>query len=798
MKTLLEELYENQEINYIYENYKWTPSMTQWKEIKENSVKKYGPNTIVFFQLWTFFECYFHDAYLTSKLVAQTLTSKNKNNPLAAPMAGSPVKPWYQKAQELVKLWYNVIIVEEIGVAGTKQFQRVITQTLTPWTSLDTIGSLEHNFVYSISGDSEELGISLLEVSSNEFFSISYKRKDLYKLKSFFSLYPPKEILYNGSELIESFPQVICNFLPYDSVSIPKENIPSKIKEKAIKNPQLYKSIQYLLWYVEEIHKSELSYVTELKEINPYQYFFLEDTTVKNLEILKNSQWYVENSLLYTIRKTRTSFGGRLLRNFLLKPLRDKKQILLRQEVVTYFIENEKITQSIYNLLYKIHDIERLASKIVSNRICPNDILALKESLEYIEQIRDILIQEKVPFILDQFIKKFPDIKEFLRTIEATLNPRGGVSSKDWNIINAGIDSYLDTLIQKTSGKEEWYEIYSKELEEEVGFKVKVSENSMGAYIEVDKKITEVPKDWKRIKMLKDYDRYETTKLVEFYRESFDAIHQRNQLEYTLFQQLRIFCSGYITKIQRVSKMLAYIDVLLSFALLAQENNYTKPLLTNDTSLEIQEGRHPVIEKLCRFNKNDIEIQERKVHLITGPNMGGKSTYLRQTALIVLLAQIGSYIPASSSIIGIVDNIFTRIGASDNLTQGESTFFIEMKETSEILQKATNRSLVILDEVWRGTSTEEGEALSQAFIEYFRDTKIRTLFATHFHSLATIEGIENYFVEWKFNENGDIYFEHKIKKGSSTTSYGIEIAKLTGVPLEIIQRAYLIKEQKWN
>jgi len=813
LKTKLELLYENKDINHIYKKCKWTPTLEHWKKIKEESLEKYWQNTIIFYQVGTFYECYFHDAYLTSELVWQTLTSKSKKNPYAAPMSWSPKSAWYERAKKMVKFWYNVIIVDEIWIAWSKDFKREIVQILTPWTNLDIVWNTENNYLYSFYSEYNHISISILDLSSNEFYNTSYIVEDVDSLeryiKKLFSIYPPKEsisnklFLHNYWESLERYFtwSVIKRELISDYKNILKKHFEDIVLflEKKWEKITLC-SLWLILDYVQEIHNTDLLYLNEVSFIRPTDYFFLDEMTISNLEIFKTTDNTKENSLFNTINYTATSFWTRELKKSIIRPLIKKTLIDERLDSVTEIIKRDELFE-LTEILLQFNDLERIASKLSSKQCTPNDVILLSNSLKLLLPLKKLLVNYKSTYI-QKVNSKILTFSEVINLINAKLKEEGGVTSKEWNIINLWVSDELDELLNLTIDKDVFYSQYEERLKKETKISyLKISQNNLGAYIEVKKGTVSISKDWKRIKMLKDYDRYETPELIQFFRKTLDLINKRNIIEYKLFTELRIELSRYISQIQKVTKEVAKIDILFSHSILAKENKYVRPYLQENKNIDIKKWRHPIIEKLTNFTPNDILLKEdSSLHIITGPNMWWKSTYIRQFAIIMLLAQIWSYVPAESAILWITDWIFTRVWASDNLSQWESTFFVEMKETSNILRNITDKSLIILDEIWRGTSTSDGYALSQSICEYLLWKWTRTIFATHYHELNNLEQIyswvEVYHVSAKIDKLNTLIFEYKLKKWGTDKSYWIEIWKLAWLPEEIVKRATQLKKIK--
>ena len=806
MTTLLEELHKNKEIDEIYKNCKWTNTISHWRKIKEEYSLKYWINTIILFQVWTFFETYFHDAYLTSKLIWQTLTSKNKKEKYAPPMAWSPKFSFTEKIKKLLQHWYNVIVVEEVWTKTKNWFEREVTQILTPWTNLDNIWNLSSNFVYNFYyNNNKEIWISILDVSSNEFNITSLKNDEnlIKNIENLFYLFEPKEITINKN--INNINNLIY-FLNWYNQNLIEINYLWKCKfedfelDKTPEKIENQNSIVNILCYVNEIHKTNLKYINTYNSLNTKENFYLDSTTIKNLEIFKNNNWKKEYSLFNIINNTHTSFWARMLKQHIVMPLKNINLINQRLDWVEAFLNFEKEQEKIISILNQLDDIERLSSKLISNTCNPNHILSLKDSLIKIKELKKQLSNFNNDYILE-INWKIQYFEEIIKKIEKYLKETWGTSSKDWNIINFWINEELDHYIKLTDQDklENWYEKETEKIKTKLWFwYLKVWYNNLWPFIEV-KKNEKVPENWKKIKMLKDYDRYETEELINFYREQIEATSKRNLLEYKIFTKLRIELSSYINEIQITAKNIWLIDILISHSILAKNWNYSKPEIHEWMDILIEQGRHPVIEQITKFSENNtIFSPYKKLHIITWPNMGWKSTYIRQIALILLLSHIWSFTPSKASKIGLIDWIFTRVGASDNLSDWESTFFVEMKETANILNNANKRSFIVLDEIWRWTSNEDWYAISQSISEYIIENWFRTVFATHYHELSKLEllypKIENYHVDANIIDWENITFNHKVKKGSTNESYWIEIWELANLPKSIIQRAKQLKK----
>lgn len=814
-KTYLEELYSNEDINYIYHNCKWTETLSDWKRIKEESIIKYWLNTVIFYQVGTFFESYFHDAHLTSHIVWQILTSKNKSDPLSAPMSWSPVPKYLERVDKLLKAWYTVVIVEETWEQDKKKgFTRQITDIFTPWTNLDIKHNFENYYLYSLYYDDKTLWVSIVDITTNEFNVYSHltERENLTQiLEELVNLYPPKEIICNDL-LLETY---WYTYLKQKWYKVFKRELLNNLNEKiddyfwmntynTLKNNDEH-SLLYSIWmtlsYLEDIYQDTLKiYLNTFTYINPKDYFLLPSLTNKSLEVLKNINWYQNNSLFDIINRTKTPFGRRKLRHDLIKPLKNISLINERLDALSYLREQKSLIKALSSLFDKLSDLERISSKLVSPKITPSEILELANNLEIVGDIKTLISTTENSYIYNIWynLKYFNSIITWIRN---TLKEEGWISSKEGNIIKEDVNPRLKELIQLTDYHDKYYKDLETKLKEETWYSyLKVSETPLAwVYIEI-KRGNEPLEWWRRVKSLKEYDRYDTQELVDYYYSSLTALQERNKLEESIYQSLRLTLVKYISHFHDATKELAKLDVLLSHTLTSLSNNYVKPEINDSKDIYIEEWRHPIIEKVRSFIPNTLSLtKESSLHIISWANMWGKSTYLRQTALIVLLSQIGSYIPCKRWIIGIVDNIFTRVWASDNITEWQSTFYIEMLEAWYMINKATDKTLLIFDELWRWTSTEDWEALSKAICEYLSRKEIRTLFATHYHNLNYLEdryqNIESFYVETE-SKNKKIHFTHRIIKGKSFNSHGIEIAELAWLNWDILNIAYEIRTKQ--
>lgn len=827
---ILKEAYNTEDINKRFNNFKWTPMMLEWKKIRDYYMNLYGENTIVLYQVWTFYETYFYDAYVFSKLLNLSYTTKSSKDEFSANLCGCPIYVWLQKANTLLEHWFNVIIVSESWIAWNESFKREVTHILTPWTNLYTPNSKENYYVLALHKNLNKLGMSFLDITINDYKFIELDLKEELKIKNTILSFFPKEIIWNKEVKEDKFISKVLKelFLPeiliYDCKSNYEEILTNQLKQDlktifSIEDSNALVSSANVLKYIKETQQSELEFVNKISKINLEESILLDEITIKNLEIYKNNNWSSVNSLVNILDETVTPFWARMFRKLIIKPYKNVSKIKERLNTVEELFLNFNICNKLLEDLSKLGDIERIASRIGTSKCTPVDLIQLKESLKIIPSVKSTLEGTQTWF-LKQIKNNLNNLEEVIDLIENYLLEDVSINAKEGKLIRKWVSERLDDLITLTEEKEQWMKNQEEKLIKETGIEgLKITENNLGIYIEIKRlkkknetsewgDVTEhtaesynIPKDWEMARGLKSADRYVNEDLKKFFIKSLTATTERYRLEFDLFNQLRVEVAKYINEIQKNSKFLAHLDVFTNFAKLAKYYNYVKPTINNTNNLIIKKGRHPVIERLTWFIDNDTQLDENSFHLITGVNSGWKSTFIRQNALIVLLAQIGSFVPAESAEIGIVDWIFTRVGSTDNLSRKQSTFINEMVEISYILNNATYKSLVILDEVWSSTSFQDWLSLAQSISEYFIELKTRVLFATHYHELVEMinnyDNAKNYFVDfeikdWKFN------ISHKIISWASQRSYWVEVAELLWLKKEIIQKAKDIRMSKFN
>lgn len=811
-----------------------TPMMKQYA-----SIKKQYTDCILFFRLGDFYEMFLEDAEIGSRVLDITLTARNKGKDGAIPMCGVPFHASDAYISKLVKNGYKVAICEQIGTPQESQeiVERDVIRVVTPGTIVDEnmLENKSNNYVLALGIDRKRGAISLAyaDISTGDFIVKEYISKsqaiddNLFIVSKITDIYPSEVILendqYNNSSLIKLIRNSakINISKAIESKNNHKENleyIKNFFKVKSLEvfnidenNQAQLIAIRQLLEYLMYTQKDKLFHIKKIRNESNENSMQLDFGTINNLEIFySNRRKDISTnsfSLIETLDKTFTAMGGRLLKAWISNPLSNLKEIEERHRIVQEIKENHKLRNEIQSNLKNISDIERLVSKIGTNTANARDLIGLSSSLRLTIQLIEIAVESKIidkSRVNDLLI----DIEKVATIIESKIKEDPPVSIHVGGMIRENVDQTLDDIKESIKDSKEWISKLEETEKKSTGISsLKVGFNSVfGYYIEVSKtNISLVPGHYVRKQTLINSERYITDDLK--YREDIvlNAEEKINKIELEIFQKLLAELIDFTSRIQEAARIVAKIDALQCFATVAIENNYVKPKMLSaphfDTSLN--EARHPVIEKSIgqsEFTPNSTHFSKKDfIHLITGPNMAGKSTYIRQIALIQIMAQSGSFVPASEANISIVDGIFTRIGAGDAIAQGLSTFMVEMIETAKILNNATENSLIILDEVGRGTSTTDGLSIAKAVIEFIHNKiKAKTLFATHFHELTTMDqklkSLKNYHIE-AISTGTDIKFLHKVEKGGTDKSYGVEVAKLAGLPDEVINRAKEILDQ---
>lgn len=787
---------------------KETPLMKQYKEIKEQNQEN-----ILFFRLGDFYEMFFEDAVICSKELGITLTSRNKEKGQSVPLAGIPYHSAAGYISKLVAKGYKVAICEQVEAASEAKglVKREVVKVITPGTVIDTdyLDDKSNNYLLGIIIRENKAGISYLDITTGEFKVTQLEGKDIISqaINEIYKL-SPTEILVE-SRTLERFNEEFGDYKKLNEIVI---NPINKVKnaDEILKKYFNVISLEsygidrkelavdaggFVLEYVLELHKYNELPIQTISYDNRNNYLELNLATQKNLELVENTREKTNmGTLLWVLDKCKTSMGTRMLKKMIKNPLLKIDEIEKRQGDISYFIDEVLVREDVREGLKSIYDLERLIGKIILGTENARDMIAIKKSIKSSLEVIKILGTNQM-FTTD--IKK---LVEIYNLIETSIVEEPPFSVREGGMIKTGHNETLDELhtISK-SGKNYILEIEKKE-KGKTGIKtLKIKYNKIfGYFLEVSRANSHlVPEEYIRKQTLTNAERYITPELKEYESTILNAKGKIEGLEYDLLKEISAKLVGEIKLLQKLAFGLAYVDVIASLADIATKNNYVCPKIVEGYDLEIRSGRHPIVEKLIvgeDYISNDIILdEETKVIVLTGPNMAGKSTYMKQAALIILMAQMGSYVPASSATIGVVDKIFTRVGASDDLVSGQSTFMVEMSEVANIVNNATDKSFVILDEVGRGTSTFDGLSLASAITEYIHDNLgTKTIFATHYHELTELEFklkyLSNYRIEVS-EANDEVVFLREIVKGGADKSYGIEVARLAGLPSEILLKA---------
>jgi len=788
-----------------------SPMMRQYLEIKEQN-----KDCILFYRVGDFYEMFFEDAELASRELELTLTGKDCGLEKRAPMCGVPHHAVETYITRLVDRGYKAAIVEQLTDPSAKGLvERGITRIVTPGTLFDeAVERTENNYVLSLYRGDKSYGMAYLDATTGEFHYAEYRGYG--EFVSAFAAVHPKELLLceEETELIAAaqtaHPRAYLSKMPafcfeyslayrtltehfgmMDLSAFEAEDAPAGVSAAGA-----------LLHYIMETQKASPVHITSLNRIHDSRYMAIDSFTYKNLELTQTiREGTKKGSLLWILDKTRTAMGGRLLRTWIDKPLQEKKKIDRRLSAVEELNKNYAMRQTLASALSGVYDIERLLSRISYGTMDARAAISLKLSIQKLPAIKEALSGAQSPY-LKAMREDIDVLTELAELLENAIAEDAPIGIKDGGIIKEGFHAEVDKLRDMRDNGKNWLLDLERRERESTGIKtLKVGYNRVfGYYIEVSKSfLDQVPYTYTRKQTLVGGERFITKELKEIEDNLLNAQDKLSRLEYELFVSIRERMKHYIERLQNNARIVATVDVLNSFAQAAYDNGYAKPKITNDGVIDIKNGRHPVVERSVRqeFVPNDVYLDQNdnRMMIITGPNMAGKSTFMRQTGLIVLMAHIGSFVPASSASICIVDRVFTRVGASDDLASGRSTFMVEMNELAGILSNATERSLLILDEIGRGTSTLDGLSIAWATIEYILDRNnigAKTLFATHYHELTDLEGtlpgMKNYSITVKEFED-EIIFLHKIKRGGADRSFGIEVARLAGLPGEMLSRA---------
>lgn len=792
-----------------------SPMMKQYVDMK----KSLG-DTILFYRLGDFYEMFFDDAIYVSRALELTLTARDCGNNLRAPMCGVPFHAYSTYANRLISIGNKVAICEQLEDPALAKglVKRGLIKVLTPGTLTDLNGLEEkrNNYLMSIYSVGSQYGISVADITTGLFEATELIMNDSDEhLINMIGKYMPSEIIYNQNFETRSVYLAIKNSFEIaftkrverdfsSKTTLNRENNKAILGIKEFHDPELLLCASgALLTYADETQAGTVSHLENLRVIKTSNKMELDYSTRTNLELTETIRGKNRRgSLLWAIDKTKTAMGGRMLRSWVEEPLLSVSEINSRLDAITELNEKYILRQEIIEALTGLHDIERLSSRVALGSVNARDLLSLKNALG------------KLPFIIDrvknlsygvfrEINENLDDLSDVYELLEASIAPEPPIGVKDGDIIKRGYNKDCDELFDIATNAKEYIMAVENREKEETGIKnLKIGYNRVfGYYIEISKANNQdVPDTYIRKQTLANAERYVTDEIKKLEDKILGAQTKRTALEYGIFCDIRNKVALSQDRLFSTARAVAILDTICSLSELASSENYCRPDVDNSEVIEVTEGRHPVVEKMLsdgvRFIPNDTVLDDSsRLMVLTGPNMAGKSTYMRQVAIIVLLAQIGSYVPAKSAHIGLVDRIFTRIGASDDISMGQSTFMVEMSEVSNILKNATRRSLLLLDEVGRGTSTYDGLSIAWAVIEYILDPNIlysRTIFATHYHELNQLSkmhaGAFNNHVDVKETNDG-VVFLHKIVDGGTSDSYGIEVARLAGIPDDVLKRS---------
>lgn len=777
---------------------KYSPMMMQYLGIKEQN-----KDAIVMFRLGDFYEMFFDDAMIVSKELELALTGKNAGAKERVPMCGVPFHSASGYIQKLVDNGHKVAIVEQLTDPGKKGIvERGVVQIVTPGTIFDeSMTKNKNNYIACMMIFDFVYTLAFCDITTGEFQVINIDKKD-HLLNNQLASMEVKEIVVKSD----------CTYNFNDSIMVShydNETFNEKYRDifHNIKDLKEIKVSTLLLNYLIETQKRDLEHLQMIEEINNQDFMTMDLYTKKSLELTENSKDHEKyGSLFWLLDMTKSAMGARLLKNYIDRPLLKKEAIEERLDIVEIFTQQFIQRESIKEILKEIYDLERLSSRIAFGNINARDLKWIASSLKVLPELKQQLYSFNEP-LTDQLANQIIDLSHITKLIDDAIIDNPPLTIKEGNIIKDHFNEELDELRYLRDHGKQWLVDFEQKEREKTGIKnLKVGYNRVfGYYIEVTKGSLDLVKDefeYTRKQSLSNAERFITPELKDMESKILSAQDKIQKLEYVLFTQVRNEIKKEVHLIQDVSKIIARVDVYQSLAMLASENSYVRPVFNDQKIMDIKEGRHGVIEKVMGHGKyvpNDVSIDENSpVVLITGPNMGGKSTYMRQVALIVIMAQIGSFVPAKYANLTIFDQIFTRIGASDDLISGQSTFMVEMLEANNALRFSSEKSLILFDEIGRGTATFDGMAIAQAMIEYIAsEIHCMTLFSTHYHELTFLEdkglGIQNVHASARV-DNDHLVFEYLIKKGRSNKSYGVNVAKLAKLPDEVINRANLVLE----
>ncbi|WP_277294715.1 DNA mismatch repair protein MutS [Streptococcus hyointestinalis] len=778
---------------------KISPGMQQYLDVKKDY-----PDAFLLFRMGDFYELFYEDAVKAAQILEISLTSRNRNADNPIPMAGVPYHSAQQYIDTLVDLGYKVAIAEQmedpkkaVGVV-----KREVVQVVTPGTVMDSTKSdSANNFLVAIDCDEQQFGLSYMDVSTGEFWvtelsDFGLVRSEIMNLKA-------RELVV-GYDLTEDehmiFTKQMNLLLSSETEQYASPLIPSQL------TPLEKQVAEKLLQYVHVTQKRELSHLQPVRHYEIKDHLQMSYSTKVSLDLLENTRTGKKHGSLYwLLDDTKTAMGMRMLRSWIDKPLINKEAILERQAIVQVFLEHFFERTDLTESLKGVYDIERLASRVSFGKANPKDLLQLGQTLAQVPVIKAILESFQEP-ALDSLVNQLDTLPELEELIRCAIDPEAQAVITEGNIIRTGFDEQLDNYRKVLREGTGWIaEIEAKEREASGIHNLKIDYNRKdGYYFHVtNSNLSLVPEHFFRKATLKNSERFGTAELAKIEGELLEARERSADLEYDIFMRVRTQVEHYIKRLQALAKTIATIDVLQSFAVVAETNHYVRPSFNDNNEIAIVDGRHAVVEKVMgsqEYIPNSIHFDtETSIQLITGPNMSGKSTYMRQLALTVIMAQMGAYVAAKSANIPVFDAIFTRIGAADDLISGQSTFMVEMTEANHALKRASKHSLILFDELGRGTATYDGMALAQAIIEYiYHHVQAKTMFATHYHELTSLSkeltNLVNVHVA-TLEKDGEVTFLHQIAEGPADKSYGIHVAKIAGLPEELLERADVILEE---
>lgn len=800
----------------------YSPMMQHYLQTKEEY-----PDCILFYRLGDFYEMFFEDAKIVSRELELTLTGKSCGQEERAPMCGVPFHAYESYMNRLVAKGYKVAICEQMEdpKQAKGMVRREVIRVVTPGTNINeqALDEGKNNYIMCIVSLSDQFGVATADVTTGDFFvtEVDSKRRLLDEIYKF----SPTEVVCNEALFMSGLDiDDLKNRVGIVLYSLEHWYFDDSLCENTLKEHFRVNSLEglgladlecgmiasgSLLKYLYETQKNSLEQISAIHPYTTGKFMVLDSSTRRNLELVETLREKAKRgSLLWVLDKTKTAMGARMLRSFVEQPLIEKEEIEGRLDAIEELMQRAIDREELREYLNPVYDLERLLTRITYQSANPRDLTAFKSSIGMIPHIRGILLELQSKEI-QGICEDMDTLEDMYTLIDAAIEEEPPITVREGGIIKDGYHEEIDRLREaKSQGKNWLAELEAKEREKTGIKNLKIKFNKVfGYYLEVTNSFKDlVPDYYTRKQTLTNAERYITPELKEMEDMILGAEDKLVQLEYELFRELREQIAKNVVRIQKTAKALAKIDVFASLALISEQNHYCRPSLNQNGRIDIKNGRHPVVEKMINndmFIANDtyLDNQKNRISVITGPNMAGKSTYMRQTALIVLMAQIGCFVPAETADIGIVDRIFTRVGASDDLASGQSTFMVEMTEVANILRNATGNSLLILDEIGRGTSTFDGLSIAWAVVEHISNPKLlgaKTLFATHYHELTELEGkldnVNNYCIAVK-EKGDDIVFLRKIVKGGADKSYGIQVAKLAGVPDSVIERAKEIAEE---